>query len=355
MHSLAQLLTDTAGTYGDRPALTLGETTVTYGALDEGAARVAGLLKARGVEPGERVACSLPNVPYFASVYYGILRAGAVVVPINVLLKDREVAFYLGDSGAVHRVARLRRGRDRGRAPGRRRGAARRSGRVRAAAGRGHARARQRRPSRVRHRRDPLHVRHHGDPQGRRAHARKPGGELPPRRHGTRHRHAGRRDPRRAAAVPLLRPDLLHEHRCPRGSRLTVIPRFDPGTALEIIQRDHVSYSPACRPCTLTCSTTPTPRYDVSSLRSCVSGGSAMPVEVMHGFNRLHCVILEGYGLSETSPVASFNHSRSRAQARLRSARRSGGSRRGRRRLGPRCPGEMGEIAIRGHNVMKGY
>ena len=42
----------------------------------------------------------LPNVPYFPVVYYGILRAGGVVVPMNVLLKEREVAFYLEDSGA---------------------------------------------------------------------------------------------------------------------------------------------------------------------------------------------------------------------------------------------------------------
>ena len=42
----------------------------------------------------------LPNVPYFPVCYYGVLRAGAAVVPMNVLLKEREVAFYLGDSGA---------------------------------------------------------------------------------------------------------------------------------------------------------------------------------------------------------------------------------------------------------------
>src|SRR6478672_9620356 len=51
------------------------------------------------------------------------------------------------------------------------------------------------------------------------------------------------------------------------------------------------------------------PLYGVSSLRTCVSGGSAMPVEVMRGFEKAFgCVVLEGYGLSETSPVASFNH-----------------------------------------------
>ena len=68
--------------------------------LDEGSARVAGLLKSKGLEPGDRVGLMLPNVPYFPVIYYGILRAGGIVVPMNVLLKGREVGFYLEDPGA---------------------------------------------------------------------------------------------------------------------------------------------------------------------------------------------------------------------------------------------------------------
>src|SRR3954451_12955345 len=98
--SLAELLTETAEAHADRPALKLDDTVVNYAALNEGATRIAGPLKARGLEPGDRVGIMLPNVPYFALVYYGILRAGGVVVPMNVLLKGREVAFYLGDSEA---------------------------------------------------------------------------------------------------------------------------------------------------------------------------------------------------------------------------------------------------------------
>src|SRR5689334_2140577 len=103
--NLAQLLTQTASRHGDRPALKLDDAVVTYEMLDEGAARVAGLLKARGLEPGGRVGIMLPNVPYFGIVYYGVLRAGGVVVPMNVLLKGREVKFYLSDSGARHLFA----------------------------------------------------------------------------------------------------------------------------------------------------------------------------------------------------------------------------------------------------------
>src|SRR3954451_14987415 len=109
-NSLAELLTATAGAHAERPALKLDDMVVNYAALNEGATRIAGLLqeeggsaghvKEKGVGRGDRVGIMRPNVPYFAVVYYGILRAGGVVVPMNVLLKGREVAFYLDDSGA---------------------------------------------------------------------------------------------------------------------------------------------------------------------------------------------------------------------------------------------------------------
>src|SRR3954462_14689278 len=98
--SLAQHLTETAKAHADRPALKLDDAVANYAVLNEGATRIAGLLKDKGVQPGDRVGIMLPNVPYFAIVFYGILRAGAVVLPMNVLLKGREVTFYLSDPGA---------------------------------------------------------------------------------------------------------------------------------------------------------------------------------------------------------------------------------------------------------------
>ena len=91
---------------------------------------------------------------------------------------------------------------------------------------------------------------------------------------------------------------------------MTMIPRFDPGKALEIIQRDGVTLFEGVPTMYHAMLNHPErERYDVSSLRTCVSGGSAMPVEVMRGFEKAFgCVVLEGYGLSETSPIASFNH-----------------------------------------------
>ncbi len=99
-----------------------------------------------------------------------------------------------------------------------------------------------------------------------------------------------------------------------------------------------------------------TPRK-TGALRVCVSGGAALPVEVLRGFeDAFGCTILEGYGLSETSPVASFNHpDRQRKPGSIGTPIRGVQMRLvdGDGKDVP--PGEVGEIAIRGHNVMKGY
>src|SRR3954464_10292140 len=100
MTNLATIATETAERIPEAIAYKLDATEVSWKAVDEGSARVAGLLKAKGFEPGDRVGIMLPNVPYFPIAYYGVLRAGGTVVPMNVLLKGREVKFYLEDPGA---------------------------------------------------------------------------------------------------------------------------------------------------------------------------------------------------------------------------------------------------------------
>ena len=94
------------------------------------------------------------------------------------------------------------------------------------------------------------------------------------------------------------------------GGMLTLLPRFDPAQALEIIGRDKVTIFEGVPTMYAAMLHDPaSAQADTSSLRVCVSGGAAMPVEVMRGFEQAFgCMILEGYGLSETSPVASFNH-----------------------------------------------
>lgn len=100
MTNLASNLAQTVGRCPDRPAVRLDDTVLTYADLDDRTARVAGWLRERGLGPGDRIGIMLPNVVAFPLLYYGVLRAGGTVVPMNPLLKAREVQHYLGDSGA---------------------------------------------------------------------------------------------------------------------------------------------------------------------------------------------------------------------------------------------------------------
>ena len=100
MLNLSVLLEDSARRYAERDAVVLGDTRLSYAQVDGAANQVANLLVSRGIKPGDKVALSCPNLPFFPIVYYGILKAGAVVVPLNVLLKSREIAYHLGDSDA---------------------------------------------------------------------------------------------------------------------------------------------------------------------------------------------------------------------------------------------------------------
>ena len=100
MLNLSLFLEDSARSHPDRDAVVLGDLRLTYAQVNGFANQVANLLVSRGIRPGDKVALSCPNLPYFPVIYYGILKAGAVVVPLNVLLKGREIAYHLGDAEA---------------------------------------------------------------------------------------------------------------------------------------------------------------------------------------------------------------------------------------------------------------
>src|SRR5919205_3910166 len=100
MANLAQNLLDTADKEPDATALRMDEVALTYTEFRDAALKVAAGLQARGISPGDRVGMVLPNVVSFPIVFYGALIAGAAVVPMNPLLKAREIEYYLEDSGA---------------------------------------------------------------------------------------------------------------------------------------------------------------------------------------------------------------------------------------------------------------
>src|SRR5687768_5684046 len=360
MSNLAGILTDTAAEHGDRPALKLDDAVVTYAQLDEGSARVAAMLRDKGVEPGDRVGIMLPNVPYFGVVYYGILRAGGVVVPMNPLLKGREVTFYLEDPGAKVLFAwgdfeeAARKGADDAGAE-----------LVLVKPGEFEKLVAGYEPDTDVADRDDddtavlLYTSGTtGTPKG---------AELTHSNLRTNCELAARTLAKATEEDVLLGAlPLFHSfgQTCGLnasvsvGACLSMIPRFDPGKALEIIERDGVTVFqgvPTMYHAML--ASDKRESADVSSLRACMSGGAAMPVEVMREFEEAFgCTVLEGYGLSETSPVASFNHPDKERKPGSIGTPIEGVEMKVVDDEGKDVEqGEPGEIVIRGHNVMKGY
>jgi long-chain acyl-CoA synthetase len=357
--SLADNLSAAARRHPARPALRLDGTAITYAELDVATARVAGLLLARGLEPGDPVGIMLPNVPEFAIAYYGVLRAGGVVVPMNVLLKQREVAFYLGDAHAElvfawHAIA------DEALAGAAQAGAAcvvvepAEFAQTLAAA----------EPVPVVAERaadDTAVILYTSGTTGKPKGAQLTHANLSVNADVSRLLFSLEPEDVVLGALPLFH---AFGQTCglntavAAGASLALIPRFDAGHALEVIERYGVTVFegvPTMYAALLHHSERD--RFDVSTLRVCVSGGAALAVELLREFERAFgCVILEGYGLSETSPVACFNHpDRERLPGSIGTPVEGVEMKLVDLHRRDSAPGEVGEIAIRGHNVMKGY
>ncbi|MFI7128993.1 long-chain fatty acid--CoA ligase [Nonomuraea sp. NPDC050153] len=355
--NLADRLHIAAERLGGRAVLTLDEAELTYGGLDELSARLAGLLRCRGIGAGDRVAIMLPNVPEFGVVYYGVLRIGAVVVPLDPLLKKREIAAYLGDCGARlliawHAFAEVAEAGTAGTTADcffvvpeefrrlLRRVAAERE--IAAMEG------------------DDTAVIHYtsgttGRPKGvELTHANLGGNAATVAR-----MHALGVDDVVLGALPLYH---TFGQTCSlnatvhAGARLTLLRRFEAGRALEVIRRDGVTVFQGVPAMYIALLDHPG-ASDLSMLRVRTSGGAALPLDVLRAYEaRFGCEIIEGYGLSETSPVAATNrggpHRRPGSIGRpirdveMRIVTEDG-------RETPR--GEIGEIVVRGPNVMKGY
>ena len=389
MPNLANDLVEAAQMYPDRPAVRQDDVLLTYTDLNARTARVAGWVQRHGVQPGDRVGVMLPNVAEFAVVYYGLLRAGAVIVPINPLLKGREVEHYLADSGARMIFAWHT-------AEG---GAA-----AAAATGATHVAVTTNGPEFDDVADGPARVgvpisSGFGDAPGESVPADRPDGLAvhdaadgavvhrdaddtavilytsgttgTPKGAELTHENLRRNAAVTAAGLLALEPDdvimgclpLFHSfgQTCAlnaaivSGASITLLPRFDPRRVLEIVRRDKVTVF-AGVPTMYVALAGLADKDATATLRLCISGGAALPVEVLRHFESAYgCPILEGYGLSETSPVASFNLPGRRKEGSI-GRPVEGVSMRVVDASGADVPvGTVGEIAIKGHNVMKGY
>ncbi|TDE32157.1 long-chain fatty acid--CoA ligase [Nonomuraea mesophila] len=355
--NLADRLLTTAERLGGRAVLTLDEAELTYGGLEELSARLAGLLRCRGIGPGDRVAIMLPNVPEFGVVYYGVLRVGAVVVPLDPLLKRREIAAYLGGCGARlliawHAFAET------------------------AEAGSAGTKAdcffvvpeefrrllRQVAPDRdvaATHDDDTAVIHYTSGTTGRPkgvelSHANLAGNAVTVAR-----MHALGVDDVVLGALPLYHTfgqTCALNATVQAGARLTLLRRFEAGRALEVIRRDGVTVFQGVPTMFIALLDHPG-ASDLSMLRVCASGGAALPLDVLRAYEtRFGCEIIEGYGLSETSPVAAANrgglHRRPGSigwpirGVEMKIVDEDGAE---------TPPGEIGEVVVRGPNVMKGY
>ncbi|MBA9003952.1 long-chain-fatty-acid--CoA ligase [Thermomonospora cellulosilytica] len=355
--NLADRVRTAAERIGTRTVLALDEARLTYRGLEVLSARTGAFLRRRGVRPGDRVAVMLPNVPEFAVVYYGVLRAGAVVVPLDPLLKRREIAAYVGGCRARlliawHAYAET----------------------VEAAASvtgtdclfvvpeefrrllRGVPPEHDIAPTAPD---DTAVILYTAGTTGRARGVELTHGNLLGNSATVARMYGLGVDDVVLGALPLYH---AFGQTCAlnatvhAGGRLALMPRFDPARALEIIRREGVTVLPGVPTMYIALLDQPGVS-DLSLLRLCVSGGSALPPAVARAYEtRFGCTIIEGYGLSETSPVAATNRSgpggrpgsigRPIAGVEMKVVGEDGAE---------LPPGRIGEIVIRGPNVMKGY
>ncbi|HKA15056.1 MAG TPA: long-chain fatty acid--CoA ligase [Myxococcota bacterium] len=362
MHlNLGSILQATASLAPDRVALRLGDRAFTYAELDRAARGIATSLRARGIEPGQMVAILIPNLPEFTQAYYGILYAGCTVVPLNVLLSAPEVQYHLEDSGAALLIAHPLF------EPPARAGAAAAGVPVVWSAGTGDDTVAALADA------PPISALHPTLPTDTAVILYTSGTTGKPK--GAELTHSNlfvncavvlpklvplQSDDVALATLPLFHSfgqTCIQNASIAAGGCFTLLPRFAPDDALAILERDRVTIFAGVPTMYFALLHHEGPARDLSALRWCVSGGAAMPVEVMNAFEaKFRVEIFEGYGLSETSPVACFN-----MPGRPRVAGSIGYPVWGvemaildekDQRV---ADGERGEICIRGHNVMKGY
>ncbi len=375
MLNLATVLSENAQRFPERVAVIHDERKVTYGELDKLTSRLASSLVKLGLHPGQKILLMLPNIPEFVIGYFGILKPGGVVVPINVLYKAREIEFLLQDSEAVGLITCTE---------------------FLAEAAEAFSNIET-----CKHlivvdfvREAPIN----GDTGVRRfselGRTGSPEFEIVSTSpddtavigytSGTTGRPKGAElshfnlfyqcrmlpelttekrndDEVRMAVLPLFHSfgqSCIMNTVLAMGSTMTLMPRFDPVKAMEMVQRDRITHFAAVPTMWVTMLNHPDrDKYDMSSLRMCGSGGAPIPVETLDAWMRRYgCPIREGYGLTETSPTATWSQAPVEPRVgscgvpiwgcQIKIVDDSGNT---------LPPGKEGEVLIRGVNVMKGY
>jgi len=369
--NLATILTETTLAAPDAPACRFAGTTTTYAELDEQSGRFAAGFRSAGLSPGQVVALQLPNIPHFLIAYFGALKAGLVVLPLNPLLMAPELEYHLTDSAAALLVG---------------------------FEGMHAEAAKACETTGV-----PLYLVSMGTgplPGGTRPALElfspegldEPGGDVAARgpddtavlvyTSGTTGKPKGaelthfqlymnatvagglfgvRSDDVVLAVLPFFHVfglssviNVFIRH----GGCLSILPRFQPAAVLDALEADRCTVIGGVPTMLHALAQQDIAGRDLSALRVAVSGGASLPEDVMRTFEGKYGIeVLEGYGMTETASSCSFNRPGDRKVlsigkplwgVRMRVADTQGR---------PLPPGRehVGEILIRGHNVMKGY
>lgn len=374
MMNLAAALQRNAASKPDKTALICGDLEISYAQFDAIAGKIATSLINSGVKPGDRIALSCPNLPFFAFIYFAVQKAGAVAVPLNVLLKAREIKYHLEDSDAkfyfcfegTPELPMAREGvkafkevdtcenmvvmtlsqaeLDWGGVPTL------------------NAFIRDVEPLAdyvPRNADDTCVVLYTSGTTGMPKGAELTQQNIVMNALVAQNIMAAQADDVHLVTLPLFHTfgQTVHLNASVlSGATLVLVPRFEPAHIFELIEKHKVTLF-AGVPTMYIGMLHAEHDYDISSLRVAVSGGSSLPTEVFRAFEeKFNVPILEGYGLSETSPIACFNH--------LDQERIPGSVGQPIQGVevklvdldGNSVPvGEEGEIIVRGHNVMKGY
>ncbi|GJF23797.1 long-chain-fatty-acid--CoA ligase [Streptomyces sp. HO565] len=360
--SVAAILAENARRRPDKEALVEGDLRLTFAEVWQRARAQAGALVELGVRPGDRVALMAPNTADFPQAYYAIAAAGAVVVPVHLLLSPAEVGHVLTDSGAglllVH-PAQAETG-----------AAAAREAGVRVVVlgdelGKLAADA-EPLPSYVtRDADDPAVVFYTSGTTG------VPKGAV------LSHFNLVMNATVNAFDANDIRPDDIALGALPlfhafgqtvslnstwrAGATLVLLPRFDAARAIELMVREKVNTFHGVPTMFVALAAAAAEAGALPELRVCISGGASLPVAVLERFEEAFgAKIYEGYGLSETSPAAAVNqpvfgakpgtigHPLWGVDVEIARAETED-------RVELLPPGELGEVVVRGHNVFSGY
>ena len=380
MLNLSVILEDSAKRYPNKTAYIFGDTEFSFAQINGAANQIANGLRAKGIQRGDKVALNCLNLPYFPMAYFGILKAGATVVPLSVLLKKDEVAYHLRDSDAKacicfegtpelpmaqinhagfsmvdaceHFLVITAKPTDPSPIEG-----AETLGMLMA----GQAPVTETAQTGAE---DTAVIVYTSGTTGR-----PKGAELT---HSnlmfnailsTNVFNTGKED-MQLIVLPMFHifaMTTLMNAGIYKGATSVLLPRFDAATVLGLMQKHKISLFAGVPTMYWGLVNYESADFDfkaiADNLRICVSGGASLPVKVLEDFEAKYNVqILEGYGMSEGAPVVTFNQTEIGRKTGSIGTPVWGVEVKIVDENGDEMPvGEKGELIYRGHNVMKGY